>query len=78
MQQPLALTDAQMDAILLAARPLPLHDRDLYLKEVVAALANGGGPVGDGTVNTAIRTVVKRYFDPPQLGSTPGSISKYR
>jgi hypothetical protein len=74
---PLALSDNQMDQILLAARPLRLRDRDLFLKEVVAALANGGGPVGDGDVNRAIRAAQRRYFDPPQLGD-PGMISKYR
>jgi len=76
--RPLALTDAQMDAILLAARPLRLRDRDLFLKEVVATLGGtGGGPPGDGDVNRAVRSAVKKYFDPPQLGD-PGMISKYR
>ena len=31
---PLALTDAQLNQILLAARPLRLRDRDDFLKEV--------------------------------------------
>jgi hypothetical protein len=74
---PLALTDAQLNQILLAARPLRLRDRDDFLKEVTNALANGGGPVGDGDVNRAVRAAQKRYFDPPQL-SDPGMISKYR
>lgn len=46
---PLALTDAQLDQILLAARPLRLRDRDDFLKEVVGALANGGGRSGMAT-----------------------------
>jgi len=74
---PLALSDEQLDAILLGAKPLRPHDRDLFLREVVDALANGGGPVGDGDVNRAIRAAQKRYFDPPEL-SDPGMISKYR
>ena len=76
MPQPLALTDSQMDQILLAARPLRLRDRDAYLKEVVAALANGGGPVGDGDVNRAIRSAAKKFFDPPNLSH--GDSAKYR
>jgi hypothetical protein len=67
MQRPLALTDAQMDQILLGAKPLRPHDRDLFLREVVDALANGGGPVGDGDVNRAVRVVQKKFFDPPTL-----------
>jgi hypothetical protein len=74
---PLALSDSQMDQILLAARPLHLRDRDPFLREVVAALTNGGGPVGDGDVNRAVRLAVKKFFDPPQFGDT-GTISKYR
>jgi hypothetical protein len=73
---PLALTDGQMDQILLAARPLAIRDRDLFLKEVVAALTNGGGPVGDGDVNRVCRAAQKRFFDPPDLSH--GDASKYR
>jgi hypothetical protein len=71
---PLALTDSQMDQILLAARPLRLRDRDLFLREVVDALANGGGPVGDGDVHRAVR-LQKKFFDPPTLDH---DVSKYR
>jgi len=73
---PLALSDEQLDAILLAAKPLRPHDRDRFLREVADALANGGGPPGDGDVNRAVRSVVKRYFDPPDLSH--GDASKYR
>jgi len=75
---PLALTDAQLDQILLAARPLRVCDRDPFLREVADALANGGGPVGDGDVNRAVRVSQRKFFDPPELGHTPGSVSKYR
>jgi hypothetical protein len=74
----LALTDAQMDAILLAAKPLRPRDRDGFLKTVVTILDNSHGPVGDGDVNRAVRAAVKTFFDPPQLGNTTGAISKYR
>ena len=36
---PLALSDAQMDAVLLAARPLRVADRDAFLQEAVPAAA---------------------------------------
>ena len=72
---PLALTDAQLNQIPLAARPLRLRDRDDFLKEVANALANGGGPVGDGDVNRAVRRAQKQFFDPPELSHDN---SKYR
>jgi len=73
---PLALSDEQLDAIMLAAKPLRPHDRDPFLREVVAALTNGGGLVGDGDVNRAVRAAQRRFFDPPDLGH--GDHSKYR
>jgi hypothetical protein len=72
---PLALTDSQMDQILLAARPLPPRDRDGFLKTVVVMLDNRHGPVGDGDVNRAVRAAVKNFFDPPTLDH---DVSKYR
>ena len=75
MQQPLALTDDQLTAILHGAQPLRPHDRDDFLREVANALANSGGPVGDGDVNRAIRAAQRKFFDPPQLDH---DVSKYR
>jgi hypothetical protein len=75
MQRPLALTDGQLTAILHGAQPLRPHDRDDFLRAVANALANGGGPVGDGDVNRAIRAAQKKFFDPPQLDH---DVSKYR
>ena len=75
MQQPLALTDDQLTAILHGAQPLRPHDRHDFLREVANALANGGGPVGDGDVNRAIRSAQKKFFDPPILSYDN---SKYR
>jgi len=75
MQRPLALTDDQLTAILHGAQPLRPHDRDDFLRAVADALANGGGPVGDGDVNRAIRAAQKKFFDPPVLDH---DVSKYR
>src|SRR6516164_4897524 len=75
LQRPLALTDDQLTAILHGAQPLRPHDRDDYLRAVADALANGGGLVGDGDVNRAIRAAQKKFFDPPILSYDN---SKYR
>ena len=74
---PLALTDEQLDTILLGAQPLAVRDRDDFLKEVVAALTkgDGGGPIGDGDVHRAVHAAQKKFFDPPVLDH---DVSKYR
>ena len=72
---PLALSDEQLDAILLGAKPLRPQGRDAFRREVAAALTNGGGPVGDGDVNRAVRRAQKQFFDPPELSHDN---SKYR
>ena len=64
---PIALTDAQLSAVFDAARPLAVQDRDPFLQEVAAALQGIADP-GDGDVARAIRTVQRRYFDPPLDG----------
>jgi len=38
MPNPIALTDAQLDAVMRAASPLAVCDRDRLLQEVAAAL----------------------------------------
>jgi hypothetical protein len=62
---PLALTDAQMDAIMLAAKPLPHRARRAFLEALATDLRDR--PLGDGAVHRAIRIVQRRYFDPPNL-----------
>jgi hypothetical protein len=49
---PLALSDAQMDAVLAAAGSLPVADRDRFLIDLAAALQ--GQDLGDGAVYRAI------------------------
>jgi hypothetical protein len=61
---PLRLTDAQLDAVFAASRPLQPGDRDGFLLELAAALAGIADP-GGGDVARAIRTVQRRHFDPP-------------
>jgi len=61
---PLRLSDAQLDAIITAAKPIPVGARDAFLREVAAALAGLADP-GDGDVARAIRAVQRKHFDPP-------------
>jgi len=61
---PIALTDAQLDAIFAAARPLAVASRDAFLLDLAAALA-GITDIGDGDVARAIRAVQRKHFDPP-------------
>jgi hypothetical protein len=61
---PIALSDAQLDAIFAAARPLAVRDRDGFLQAVAEQL-HGRRDLGDGDVDRAIRAVQRRFFDPP-------------
>jgi hypothetical protein len=63
---PVRLTDLELDAVLAAARPLPIRLRDSFLQEVAARLSVL--PVlGAGVVSRICREVQAAYFDPPQL-----------
>jgi hypothetical protein len=49
MSKPIALSDTQLDTIFRLAGPLPPSDREVYLREVAAAL-DGREEIGDGFV----------------------------
>jgi hypothetical protein len=66
MPTPVALTDAQMMAILAAAAPLAARDRNPFLLEV-AQLLQTLPEVGDGALHRIIMQVQRRHFDPPDL-----------
>jgi hypothetical protein len=69
---PIRLTDAELDAVLAAARPLAVEMRDPFLQAVAHALA-GRDVVGPGTVFTVCRELQRKFFDPPDLSvGTPG------
>jgi hypothetical protein len=68
------LSDAELDAVFLAARPLAVRDRDDFLQEVANALA-GCSEIGPGTVAKACREAQRKFFDPPELSH---DVSKYR
>jgi hypothetical protein len=62
---PLRLSQAQLDAVFDAARPLAVASRDAFLLDLAAALAGLVDP-GDGDVARAIRAVQRKHFDPPE------------
>jgi hypothetical protein len=66
---PLRLTDDQLAAVIRAAEPLAVGDRDAFLHDIAAALQ--GREVGDGEVYRTIARVQQRYYDPPILGPEP-------
>jgi hypothetical protein len=64
--QPLRLSDAELDAVLLAARPIAPHRRDAFLQAVADALTVQR-ELGPGAVYRVIREVQREFFDPPEL-----------
>ena len=64
---PIRLTDAQLDAVLAAARPLRVADRDAFLHDVAAAL-QGRQEIGYGDIHRAVQAAQRKFWDPPQLG----------
>jgi hypothetical protein len=61
---PLALTDAQLDAIHRAAWPLAPADRGPFLEAVAQALQQER-TIGDGVVYRVAMQVQRRYWTPP-------------
>jgi hypothetical protein len=73
---PLRLTDSELDQVMAAARPLPVHERDAFLQQVATELARCNGELGPGTVFRVVRDVQRIYFDAPDLSHADGG--KYR
>ena len=64
------LTDAELDVVLFAARPLARSDRDAFMQAVANALAQLNGCHGEGDVFRAIKAAQKMFFDPPLSPNT--------
>jgi hypothetical protein len=62
--QPLKLSDAELDAVFAAARPLPRDQRDAFMQTVAVAIS-GLNERGPGATYRVIRDVQRQYFDPP-------------
>jgi hypothetical protein len=63
---PIALSEAQMCALLAASYPLPPALRSAFLEACAREIANLP-ELGDGVLHRTIVRVQKLYFDPPDL-----------
>jgi hypothetical protein len=75
--RPLALSDAQMTALLHAAQPLDRDLREPFLRAVARAL-QGREPLGDGEVFRVIREVQREFWHPPVETHWPGKYASNR
>ena len=65
---PIALTEAQMCALLAASYPLPPAARPAFLEACAKEIANLP-ELGDGVLHRTIVRVQRMFFDPPVLDS---------
>src|SRR5262245_40452419 len=75
--RPIRLTDAELDAVMNAARPLAVDRRDAFLQQVASTLPRCG-ELGPGVVYRVVSETQRAFFDPPDLGRVVGTQSKYR
>jgi hypothetical protein len=66
-QSPIYLTDSELFAVMSAARPLDISDRDTFLRDVAVALANFR-EIGPDAVYRIAAEVQCRLLGPPDLG----------
>jgi hypothetical protein len=71
MPTPIALSDAQMNAILAAATPLQPRARQAFLREV-AQLLQSEPALGDGSLHRLLVVVQRKHFDAPDLRGAGG------
>jgi hypothetical protein len=69
------LSDAELDQVFRAAQPLPVGDRDEFLKQVAARLS-GLTDISDGVVYRTCLEVQRKLMDYPTIGS--GHWARYR
>jgi hypothetical protein len=60
----LSLTDAQMTAVMDAARPLPEAARDDFLQGVAEVFAARGSVPADGDLHRLLHELQRAYFRP--------------
>ena len=60
---PIRLSDSELDAVMAAARPLPVHLRDPFLHAVAHALSDRN-VIGPGTVHQVCRELQRQFFRP--------------
>jgi hypothetical protein len=72
---PLRLTNAELEAVMAAARPIAVEQRDAFLQQVAAGLASSP-EIGPGVVHRVCREIQRAFFDVPDLGQ--GRPSRWR
>jgi hypothetical protein len=73
---PIRLTDSELDAVMAAARPLPVAQRDAFLRQVASDLG-GCAELGPGVVYRVAAHIQREFFAPPDL-SRGNDASKWR
>jgi hypothetical protein len=68
MSTPLRLTEAQLDQVFRAARPLHIRDRDAFLRMIAHRLSGLPEP-GDGDVFRAVAAAQKQFYDAPLVAT---------
>jgi hypothetical protein len=65
----IALSDTQVDHILLVSRPLQPQERAAFMAQLLEELLNrrAGEEVGDGELGRLLRDLQRRYFQPPTV-----------
>jgi len=66
MSQPISLTDSELEAIMTAAKPLQVHQRDGFLRDIAEELVKLP-VIGNGARHRIITTVQRRHFNVPDL-----------
>ena len=74
MDNPIHLSDSQLEQLLRAAAPLAPKDRSPFLADVAEALR--GQALGDGAVFRVVREIQERYFRPPELLPASGKYGR--
>jgi hypothetical protein len=79
MAMPLALTDAQLDALHRLAFPLAPADRSAFLELVAQQLKEQGGNIGDGVLYRIAVECQRRFWSPPAIDGTTvrAGVGKY-
>jgi hypothetical protein len=73
---PIALSEAQMCALLAASHPLPPAARSAFLEHCAREIATLL-ELGDGALHRLIVRVQRMYFDPPDLDGRMPRVSKW-
>ena len=74
--KPISLSDSEMTALLPAAQPLAVGDRDAFLRAVYAELSRQG-ELGPGVAYRTVRAEQRRFFRPPSGIKAGHKVSKW-